>query len=160
MTCGLIMTERPATAREDEPVADAVLRLIAHRDFSLPVVDGAGKFVGMFGLRDVFRLVVPKVALAGGLLPNLRFMGDDAEALRARFHEIRDRTVGEVADRDVRVVHPETPEIEALRLFAHQHSTLAVVAIETRELLGILSYWDALGALTGKARRAEEQNSS
>jgi CBS domain-containing protein len=154
MTCGLIMTERPLTAREDDTVADAAARLVEHRYINLPVVDKAGKFLGMFGIYDVFNLVVPKIALAGGLLPNLRFMGDDAEALRARFGEVGGRHVGDMADRDVRVVHPDTPEIEALRLFGQQHSTLAVVARDTRMLLGIVSYWDALCALTGIAKPA------
>lgn len=152
MTCGLIMTERPLTAGEGETVAEAAARLVAHRYINLPVVDAGGTFLGMFGIYDVFGLVVPKVALAGGLIPNLRFMGDDAEDLRARFRDVKERKVGEVADRDVRVVHPDTPEIEALRLFCQQHSTLAVVEPETRKLLGIVSYWDAMTALTGLGR--------
>ncbi|MBV9063233.1 MAG: CBS domain-containing protein, partial [Alphaproteobacteria bacterium] len=94
-------------------------------------------------------LVVPKVALAGCLLPNLRFMGDDAGELRQRFGEIAGRKVGDVADRDVRVVYPDTPQLEALRLFCQQHTTLAVVERGSRKLLGILSYWDAVCALTG-----------
>jgi CBS-domain-containing membrane protein len=92
------------------------------------------------------------VALAGGLLPNLRFMGDDAEDLRQRFREVAARKVGDVADRDARVLYPETPQIEALRLFCQQHTTLAVVERGTRKLLGIVSYWDALCALTGMGK--------
>jgi CBS domain-containing protein len=118
----------------------------------LPVVDGAGVFRGMFGIYDIFGMVIPKVALAGGLLPNLRFMGDDAEELRKGFRDAARRKVGEVADREARAVHPDTPEVEALRLFCQQHSTLAVVERETRKLLGIVSYWDAVCALTGMGK--------
>ena len=152
MTCGLIMTERPPTARNDESVADAAARLVQHRVVNLPVVDAAGTFLGMFGIADVFGLVIPKVALAGGLISNLRFMADSAEELRANFRAVAERKVGEVADRQVRVVHPDTPEIEALRLFAHQHATLAVVERDTRKLAGIVTYWDAMRALTGLPR--------
>jgi CBS domain-containing protein len=152
MTCGVIMTKDPLTAREDETVGEAAARLISHRYINLPVVDGAGTFRGMFGIYDIFSLVIPKVALAGGLLPNLRFMGDDAEELRKRFRDATGRKVGEVADRDARVLHPDTPEVEALRLFCQQHSTLAVVGRDTRKLLGIVSYWDALCALTGMGK--------
>jgi len=87
MTCGAIMTENPLTAHESDTVAEAAARLIEHRYINLPVVDGAGKFLGLFGIYDIFRLVIPRVALAGGILPNLRFMGDDAEEVRARFRE-------------------------------------------------------------------------
>lgn len=152
MTCGLIMTPDPLTAREDESVGEVASRLIHNRYINLPVVDAAGRFLGMFGIYDIFALLLPKIALAGGLLPNLRFMGDDAGELRRRFAEAKSRKVGEAADRDVRVVHPDTPEIEALRLFCEQHSTLAVVERETRKLVGILSYWDAMCALTGVRR--------
>jgi len=152
MTCGAIMTEAPLSAREDETVGEATKRLIAHRYLNLPVVNADGRFLGMFGIYDLFSLIIPKVALAGGLLPNLRFMGDDAEELRARFRDIAGRKMGEVADRDARVLYPDTPQIEALRLFCQQHTTLAVVERETRRLLGIVSYWDAVCALTGMGR--------
>ena len=155
MTCGAIMTEAPLTAREDETVGEAASRLIQHRYINLPVVNGEGRFVGMFGIYDLFSLIVPRVALAGGLLPNLRFMGDDAEDLRRRFCEIAPRKVGEVADRDARVLHPDAPQVEALRLFCQQHTTLAVVERGTRRLLGIVSYWDAVRALTGLGKNCE-----
>jgi CBS-domain-containing membrane protein len=152
MTCGAIMTQTPLFAREDETVGQATGRLIQHRYINLPVVNGDGRLLGMFGIHDLFSLVIPKVALAGGLLSNLRFMGDDAEALRQRFREVALRKVGEVADRDARVLYPDTPQIEALRLFCQQHTTLAVVERDTRKLLGIVSYWDALCAVTGTAK--------
>jgi CBS domain-containing protein len=152
MTCGAIMTEAPFTVGEDETVGEAVARLIQNRYINLPVVNADGRFLGMFGIYDLFGLVIPKVALAGGLLPNLRFMGDDAEDLRQRFREVAARKVGDVADRDARVLYPETPQIEALRLFCQQHTTLAVVERGTRKLLGIVSYWDALCALTGMGK--------
>jgi CBS domain-containing protein len=146
------MTEAPLSVREDESLAAATAKLIEHRYINLPVVNASGKFLGMFGIYDLFSLLVPKVALAGGLLPNLRFMGDDPEALRTKYREIGARKVGEVAERDVRVLHPDTPQIEALRLFCEQHSTLAVVERDTRKLVGIVSYWDAVCALTGTVK--------
>ena len=152
MTCGAMMTKDPLVAREDQTVGEAAGRLIAHRYINLPVVNAEGRFLGMFGIYDLFSLIIPKVALAGGLLPNLRFMGDDVEELRKRFGEIAGRKVGEVADRDARVLYPDTPQIEALRLFCQQHTTLAVVERDTRKLLGLVSYWDAVCALTGMGK--------
>ena len=146
------MTQAPLSVREDETVGAAAAKLIEHRYINLPVVDAGGKFVGMFGIYDLFSLLVPKVALAGGLLPNLRFMGDDPEDLRSKFREISVRKVGDAAERDVRVLYPDTPQIEALRLFCEQHSTLAVVERDTRKLVGIVSYWDAVCALTAKPK--------
>ncbi|HTK78881.1 MAG TPA: CBS domain-containing protein [Rhizomicrobium sp.] len=148
MTCSALMTKDPLTARESETVGAASEKLIAHHYINLPVVDGAGKFLGMFGIYDLLSLLVPRVALAGGLLPNLRFISDDPRDLRTRYREIRSRLIGEVADREAVVVHPDTPEIEALRLFCRHHTTLAVVERGSRKLVGIMSYWDAIRALT------------
>jgi CBS domain-containing protein len=148
MTCSALMTKDPLTARESETVGAASEKLIAHHYINLPVVDGAGKFLGMFGIYDLLSLLVPRVALAGGQLPNVRFISDDPRDLRTRYREIRSRLIGEVADREAVVVHPDTPEIEALRLFCRHHTTLAVVERGSRKLVGIMSYWDAIRALT------------
>jgi CBS-domain-containing membrane protein len=148
MTCAAIMTKDPLTARESETVGEAAAKLIAHHYVNLPVVDGNGRFIGMLGIYDLLSLLVPRMALAGGLLPNLRFLGDDPAELRAKYREVRTRLVGEVADREAVTLYPDTPEIEALRLFCRDHTTLAVVERDTRKLLGIVSHWDAVRAVT------------
>jgi CBS-domain-containing membrane protein len=148
MTCAAIMTKDPLTARESDTVGEAAAKLISHRYVNLPVVDGNGRFIGMFGIYDLLSLLVPRMALAGGLLPNLRFLSDDPAELRAKYREVRTQLVGEVADREAVTLYPDTPEIEALRLFCHDHTTLAVVERDTRKLLGIVSYWDAARAVT------------
>jgi CBS domain-containing protein len=152
MTCSLMMTANPRTALESETVGEAARILVEHRYNNLPVVDADGKFIGMFGIYDLMGLLIPKVALAGGLMPNLRFMSDNPEELRAKFREVSSRPIGDVAERDMPVLYPDTPEIEALRLFCRERTTLPVVERETRKLVGIVSYWDALRAVTGIAR--------
>lgn len=148
MTCAAIMTKDPLTAREYETVGEAAAKLISHHYVNLPVADQSGRFIGMFGIYDLLSLLVPRVALAGGLLPNLRFLSDDPAELRAKYREVSARPMGEVADREAVTLHPDTPEIEALRLFCRHHNTLAVVERDTRKLLGIVSYWDAVRAIT------------
>jgi CBS domain-containing protein len=149
MGCAAIMTKNPVTLDADESVGEAVGKLIAHRFVSLPVVDRDGRFAGMFGVVDLLSLLVPRVALAGDLLPNLRFIGDDAAALRTRYLEVKSRRVGDAADRGAATVNPDTPEIEAVRHFCQSHTSLAVVEPVTRQFVGLISCWDAIGALSG-----------
>jgi CBS-domain-containing membrane protein len=151
MSCATIMTADPLTAREEDSVADAAAALIAHRYINLPVVDGEGRFKGMFGIYDLLALLVPRVALAGDLVANLRFIPDDPAELRRLFAGASHKTVGEACDRQAVTLHPDTPEVEAIRLFCRRHNTLAVVERETGKLAGIVSYWDAIRALTAPA---------
>jgi CBS-domain-containing membrane protein len=149
MNCAAIMTANPPTILESDSVADAAAKLVAERATTLPVVDIKGRYMGMFGIRDLLGLLVPRGALAGDLVPNLRFLGDDAEALRLKFQAASAMTAGAMADRRVPTLHPEIPEIEALRAFAYEQSTLAVVARDTGKLVGIVCCRDAIRALTG-----------
>ncbi|MDE3116116.1 MAG: CBS domain-containing protein [Pseudomonadota bacterium] len=148
MSCADIMTADPLTARDTDSVADAAAALIAQRYINLPVVDDAGCFKGMFGLSDLLALLVPRVALAGDLVANLRFIPDDPAELRKLFAGANHKRVGEACDRQAVTLHPDTPEVEAIRLFCRGHNTLAVVARETNKLVGIVSYWDAIRAVT------------
>lgn len=154
MSCAEIMTANPLTVRAQDSVGAAADALIQHRYINLPVVDTDGRFEGMFGIYELLGLLVPRVALAGDLLPNLRFVSDDPMALKKKFAEVKAKPVGEWCDRDAVTLHPDTPMIEAVRLFCRRHTTLAVVERETGKLSGIVSYWDALAALTSGASGA------
>lgn len=147
MTCAAIMTANPLTLTDSDSVADAAKALIAHRYINMPVVDAEGVFRGMFGIYDLLALLVPRVALAGDLLPNLRFVGDDPNTLRAKYREVKSRPVGEWCDHEAVTLHPDTPVIEAIRLFCRRHTTLAVIERDTGKLTGIVSYWDAIAAI-------------
>lgn len=149
MSCAEIMTRDPLTLKEADSVGAATKALIANHYINLPVVDGAGRFLGMFGIYDLLGLLVPRVALAGDFVPNLRFMSDNPADLRARLDAVKDKTVGECCDRQAVTLYPDTPEIEAIRLFCLRHTSLAVAERETGTLVGIVSYWDAIASIAG-----------
>ena len=56
MTCAAIMTPNPHSVRADHTVGRAADELIAHRYINLPVVDEAGRLVGLFGMHDLLAL--------------------------------------------------------------------------------------------------------
>lgn len=150
MSCAAIMSKDPACVRADETIEQAAKKLIAHQFISLAVVDSDNRYFGMFGIYDLFSLLVPRVALAGNLLPNLRFISDDPDELRSRYREVKTRPVSDGADRNAVTLKPDTPEIEAIRLFCQSHSSLAVVDPNSRQVLGIVSCWDAIRAIAGQ----------
>lgn len=148
MRCDAIMSHDPLTLRDSDSVGAAAEQLIRHRHLSVPVVDAEGRYVGMFGADDLLSLMVPRVAIAGDLAPNLRFVGDDARCLAERFGELKHEPVGALADRSAVVLAPDTPDIEAFRIFCRSRATLPVVEFESGRLLGVVSYWDVMSAVT------------
>ena len=143
------MNKAPITVGEQESVADAAAKLVSNHLTSLPVVDEQMRYVGMFGLHDLLSLLVPRVALAGDLMSNIRFIADEPEALRRKYRNIRNKRVGEVANRNAPTLHPDSPEVEAIRLFCRNHVALPVVDGETGRIIGVVSSSDAIGAIVG-----------
>ncbi|HTW36402.1 MAG TPA: CBS domain-containing protein [Rhizomicrobium sp.] len=152
MRCAAIMTVNPPSVRDTDSIAEAATQLIAGRHLGLPVVDADGRYVGMFGTDDLLGLVVPRVAIAGGnVVPNLRFVGDNPGTLAERFREIAQQAVGTIADRTAIALAPDTPQIEAFRIFCRSRTSLPVVEPESRKLVGLVSYFDVMGAVTAGA---------
>jgi CBS-domain-containing membrane protein len=151
MRCAAIMNATPVTVRADDSIAMAAGKLIAQRSTHLAVIDGEGCYVGSFGVDDLLGLMVPRVALAGSLAPNLRFIDENPERLRERFHTLKARPVGELADRNGVVLAPETPLIEAFRILCRGRVSLPVVEPASRKLVGSVSYWDVLATITAGA---------
>ena len=85
MSCANIMTPNPKAVREDDTIGAAAREIIDHTYINLPVVDAEGRLVGLFGVYDLLALLVPRVAVIGNLLPNLRFLGDDDTELQRKF---------------------------------------------------------------------------
>lgn len=141
------MTIDPVTLRSDDRVALAAERLMTNRFINLPVVDAQGRYQGLFGVFELLRLLLPRGATVGDLLPDLRFMADDVGALQAHFGEMAAEPVGNHLRTDLPVLDPETPIIEALLQFYRNRTTLPVVDRQSRKLLGVLSYWDVLAAI-------------
>ena len=141
------MTPNPKTVRESETIGEAARLIVEEGCISLPVVDSEGRFVGLFGLYDLLGLLVPRVAVIGNLLPNLRFMSDDIGDLRQAFAKLKDSPLRRAINREAASVYPDTPIVEALRLLARNHMTVPVVNRETQVLVGIVSYWDAARAI-------------
>jgi CBS-domain-containing membrane protein len=152
MRCDAIMTVSPPSVRDTDSIASATAKLVSGRHLGLPVVDADGRYVGMFGTDDLLGLVVPRIAIAGGnVVPNLRFVGDNPATLAERFRETAQQSVGSIADRNAIALAPDTPQIEAFRIFCRSRASLPVVEPKTRKLVGLVSYFDVMGAVTAGA---------
>ncbi len=143
MSCADIMTPNPRYVREDDTIGEAAREIIEHTYINLPVVDAEGRLVGLFGIYDLLALLVPRVAVIGNLLPNLRFMSDDDSELHRKYLSLKDNPVRRAVNREAARVYADTPLIEAIRLFCLNHTTIPVVERGSDRLVGMISYWDA-----------------
>jgi CBS-domain-containing membrane protein len=143
MTCAGIMTTNPKSLRQSESIGRAAEAIAGDGSASLPVVDEEGRLVGLFGIHDLLSLLVPRVAVIGNLLPNMRFLGDDVGALHDKFKSLRASAIERAVNREAVRVYPDTPLIEAIRLFCHNHTTIPVVERDSGILVGTICYRDA-----------------
>jgi len=59
---GTLYSREFVALRDSDTVAEAVRRMLADRVSDLPVVDGQGRLVGIFGLSRLFEGLLPKAA--------------------------------------------------------------------------------------------------
>jgi CBS domain-containing protein/RNA polymerase-binding transcription factor DksA len=78
-TVDAVMTPQPTTIWEHAPIESALASMRAGRLRRLPVVDGAGRLVGIQSLDDALSLLAEELTIIGGLLE-----GEAAERRRPR----------------------------------------------------------------------------
>lgn len=158
MTTKNIMTSGLYTLKPTNTVADALSLMHQKHVRNLPVVDGAGMFVGLFGLRRLSHLLLPRAALDLGKhsLSQLHFLPDEIVQMGDRWHEIADQPVSNFLEKKKKLLFctPETafPELLAL-LDESKDSSLPVIVVEgdTQKLVGMVSTWDVLeGIIMGR----------
>jgi CBS domain-containing protein len=144
-----IMDASPATVTRDTPVEELVAVLREHSLPGVPVVDGAGRCVGIVTEAD---LVLPDdqgdlhlphyINLFGGTV-FLESLGRYEQRLRKAFAS----TAEDMMTRDPDTVSPDADAKEAARLIHDTgHNRLPVVDADGR-LVGMVTRLDVLGAL-------------
>ncbi len=151
MTTKNIMTSGLYTLKPSDTVADALSVMHKKHVRNLPVVDSKGMFIGLFGLRRLSHLLLPKAALDLGKhsLSELHFLPDEVFQMGDRWHEIANQPVSNFLEKKKKLLFctPETafPALLAL-LDESQDTSLPVIVVEgdTQKLVGMVSAWDVL----------------
>lgn len=148
----VIFTREFETLKDTDSVAEAARRMLENHVSDLPVVDGAGKLVGMLKLERVLAALLPAAALLGPGMQDLGFISDDLDDLRDRMREIEARLVREFAVMPEQLVHPDTPPLEIVLQLYRGANNLPVVERASGKLVGTVSARDVLAALQRKER--------
>jgi CBS domain-containing protein len=123
---------------DQHTVAEAAQLLIANKLALLPVTNAAGKYLGVFSLNGLLALILPRAALMEGGLTDLGFLSDRLEILTERMHEHSARPLGELLEKNVPVIHPETPLLEIVLYLYRGENDIPVVDAKSGKLLGLL----------------------
>ena len=158
MTIKSIMTSHLFTLKPEDSVADAIALMREKHVRSLPVVDDSGCFVGLFGLRRLCHLLLPKAASSLGdySVSELHFLPDDAGQLGDRWTDIAGQPVVNFLEKKKKLMFctPDTsfPGLLAL-LNQSDDSSLPVMVVKgnKKKVVGMVSPWDVLeGLISGR----------
>ena len=167
MTTKNIMTSGLFTLKPADTVADALSLMHKKQVRNLPVVDESDVFIGLFGLRRLSSLLLPKAALMLGAhsISDLHFLPDEIMQMGDRWHEIANQPVKNFLEKKKKLLFctPETafPELLAL-LDESKDSSLPVIVVEgeTRKVVGMVSSWDVLeGIIMGRLVNSKDAKS-
>ena len=145
MTAASVMNKEPLVLSLDDTVGDAVGHIIGHRYRNLPVVDGDGCYLGVFGVNCLLRLLLPKVATMDiAALDSLDYMRAGLPDLKRRLDKVREYPVSEYLYTDIPVMRPDTALMEVLLTLFKFKASLPVVDEDSGRLVGMISYWEVL----------------
>ena len=152
MTAKNIMSFRLIKLSPTNRVCDALKTMHTHQIRNLPVVDDNDQFIGLFGIRRMITLLLPKAAQINFGLKDLNFMPDEVEALYERLGEISEKPVTDFLEKKKNLLfcNPSTTFPEVLELLTeNQNTSLPVIVVKgkKKKLVGMISAWDVLDKL-------------
>jgi CBS-domain-containing membrane protein len=135
------MDPNPSTLRPTDVIGTAARCIMDHRYRNLPVVDEEGRYLGVFGVNCLLRLILPKAAIIEQGLTTMPFVRETLGQLHARFNENENQPISVCMNTDIETVQPETPLVETLLILYRSRASIPVVE-EGGKLAGMISYWD------------------
>jgi CBS-domain-containing membrane protein len=147
MTARSVMNPNPAVLRCTDKISLAADHIMAQRCRRLPVIDEDGRYVGVFGINCLLRLVLPQAVVIERGLETASFMKTTLSDLHRRFNEVKDEPITLCIKDDASTVAPDTPLVETLRVLYGHMGSLPVVDPDDGRLLGVVSYWDVGAAI-------------
>jgi CBS-domain-containing membrane protein len=142
MTAASVMDPQPTYVKAHDLIGTAARYIMDNRYRNLPVIDNYGRYLGVFGVNCLLRLLLPKAAVMEKGLEEVSFIHDTLADLHDRLRELEKQPVTLCMQTDVATVPPDKPLVETLLLLYRNKTSIPVVEPETGKLVGMISYWD------------------
>ncbi len=140
-----IMSSPPINIREDQTLQDAIKLLAEHRFSGVPVVNSAGKIMGIISDTDIIRYsekvkVVPNTNLSGWISPYADV--STLATMRKGMDTLHQTRVSDVMTKKVYVVNEEAEASDIARLMNRRNINRIPVVNSDNELVGIVTRAD------------------
>jgi CBS domain-containing protein len=147
-----VMVSPVITVGDNDTVRDVAKLLIAKRISAVPVVNGAGKLVGIVTEADLMRRVEAGTEHSYSWWLSF-FLGDRAIAADyVKSHAVK---VTDIMTREVKTADPETPLHEVADLFEEHHIKSAPIVSKAGDLVGIVSRANIIQAVASARPKLE-----
>ncbi len=137
-----VMDPNPTVLAATDTVGKGMGYIMDNRFRNVPILDERGRYLGVFGVNCLLRLVLPQAALMERGLTDLSFVSDSLADLRRRLKESEDQPVTICLSDEATVIDPDTPLLETLLVLYKTRRSVPVVDPKDGCLLGVVSYWD------------------
>ncbi len=150
MDCKTMMSPIKTSLFADEPAGKAIDFMVEKHMGLVPVIERDGTFAGLISGDGLMHSMLPKSVSAMSSvkrgLKHASYLDESAEEMNERLEVVRRKTIGELVDRHVKTVKPDTPLIDALLLITGRQFVVPVVD-EENKLLGAISFFSMLYGL-------------
>lgn len=145
-----VMSRDPITVKQQTPIKETIKILVEHRISGLPVVDDAGKAVGVISETDLLWQeagVEPPLYIM--FLDSVIFLENPARH-EQELHKALGQTVGEVMSSDAITVKPDQPLQKAAKLMQEKSIRRLAVTDDDDKVIGILTAGDIVRAMAAE----------
>ncbi|MDD5450079.1 MAG: CBS domain-containing protein [Candidatus Omnitrophica bacterium] len=141
-----VMVKKVITLSPDTPVKDATAKLSELEISGLPVVDSAGKLVGMFTEKEVLKFILPSYVEQVG-----RFVYENtSKGIQNKMAAMNNLKVKDLMRKDVTTVKEDTSLFEVARIMLTQKVRRIAVVDDSAKLVGIVSRADVMKGMTDR----------
>ena len=155
LQCGEIMRPMKTSLRRDDPARAAIDFMMEKHMGLVPVVDSEERFVGLVSGDRLMHAMLPKHLTMVRGLDRMSFLRESEEELRERLDDLGSRTIGEIMDTRAKVVHPDSPLVEAMKILGGTQFVVPVVDRDDGKLLGAISFFTIFSKIRGEAAWSE-----
>ncbi len=160
MDCRTMMAPIKTSLFADDPAGTAIDFMVEKHMGLVPVTERDGTFAGLISGDSLMHFLLPKAVSAMSritrAMKHASYLDESAEDMQERLEKVRAKTIGELADRRVKTVTPDTPLIDALMLISGKQYVVPVVDNDNK-LLGAISFFSVLYGLNEEYDREQVQ---